>query len=74
LGLVSSRNPRLETVEELTRRIEDASRYAPLDRLALSPHCGFATSTANSSDETEALQWQKLARIVETARAVWGDN
>ena len=74
LGLVSSRNPRLETVEELTRRIEEASRYAPLDRLALSPHCGFATSTANSSDETEALQWKKLARIVETARTVWGSN
>jgi len=72
LGLVSSRNPRLETVEELTRRIEEASRYAPLDRLALSPHCGFATSTAHSSDEAEALQWRKLARIVETSRVVWG--
>jgi 5-methyltetrahydropteroyltriglutamate--homocysteine methyltransferase len=57
----------------LTRRIEEASRYAPLDRLALSPHCGFATSTANSSDEAEALQWKKLARIVETSHAVWGE-
>ncbi len=73
LGLVSSRNPRLETVEELTRRIEEASRYVPLEQLALSPHCGFATSTQHSSDEADALQWRKLARIVETARAVWGD-
>ncbi len=72
LGLVSSRNPRLETVEELTRRIEEAARFAPLDRLALCPHCGFATSTATSTPEAEALQWKKLARIVETARAVWG--
>jgi len=72
LGLVSSRNPRLETVDELKRRIEEASRYATLDRLALSPHCGFATSTQTSSPEAEALQWKKLACIVETARAVWG--
>lgn len=74
LGLVSSRDPRLETVDELKRRIEEASRYAPLDQLALCPHCGFATSVSRSSDEAEALQWRKLARIVETARAVWGES
>ncbi len=74
LGLVSSREPRLETVAELTRRVEEASHYAPLDRLALSPHCGFATSVSRSSDETEALQWRKLALIVETARAIWGES
>jgi 5-methyltetrahydropteroyltriglutamate--homocysteine methyltransferase len=73
LGLMSSRAPRLETVDELKRRIEEASRFAPLDQLALCPHCGFATSVDRSSDEAEALQWRKLERIVETARAVWGE-
>ncbi len=72
LGLVASRNPRLETADELKRRIEEASRYAPLDQLALCPHCGFATSVDRSSDEAEALQWKKLRLVVDTARAVWG--
>jgi 5-methyltetrahydropteroyltriglutamate--homocysteine methyltransferase len=72
LGLVASRNPRVETIDELKRRVEEASRFAPLDRLALCPHCGFATSVARSSDEAEALQWKKLRLIVDTARAVWG--
>jgi methionine synthase II (cobalamin-independent) len=74
LGLASSREPRLETVAELTRRVEEASRYASLDRLALSPHCGFATSVSRSGDETETLQWRKLALIVDTARAIWGTS
>lgn len=74
LGLVSSRDKRLETGDELKRRIEEASGYAPLERLALSPHCGFATSTQHSSDEADALQWRKLALIVETAGAVWGKS
>lgn len=72
LGLVSSRNPRMETIDELKRRIEEASRFAPLDQLALCPHCGFATSVERSNDEAEALQWKKLRLIVDTARAVWG--
>jgi len=72
LGLVSSREPRLETADELKRRIEEASRFAPLDQLALCPHCGFATSVARD-DAIEALQWLKLQRVVETARAVWGE-
>ena len=71
LGLVSSRAPELESVDALKRRIEEASRYAPLERLALCPHCGFATSVDRSSGEAEALQWRKLQRVVETARAVW---
>jgi 5-methyltetrahydropteroyltriglutamate--homocysteine methyltransferase len=74
LGLVASRNPRLETSDELKRRIEEASRFAPLDQLALCPHCGFATSVDRSSDEAEALQWQKLRLIVKTAHAVWGGS
>jgi 5-methyltetrahydropteroyltriglutamate--homocysteine methyltransferase len=72
LGLVASRNPRLETVDDLKRRIEEASKFAPLDQLALCPHCGFATSVTRSNDDAEALQWKKLQLIVDTARAVWG--
>ena len=74
LGLVSSRAPRLETVDELKRRIDDAARYVPLERLALGPHCGFATSASRSSEDAAALQWLKLARIVEAARDVWGGD
>ena len=54
LGLISSREPRLETVDELKRRIEEASRFTPLEQLALCPHCGFATSVDRSSAEAEA--------------------
>jgi methionine synthase II (cobalamin-independent) len=74
LGLVAARNPRLETVDELKWRIEQAGRYVPLDQLALCPHCGFATSVNRSNAEAEALQWKKLRLIVDTARAVWGGN
>ncbi len=72
LGLVSSKSPQLEDVDALERRIEEAARFAPLDRLALSPQCGFASSIKGnplSSQQQEA----KLARIVEVARAVWGE-
>ncbi|HWE74272.1 MAG TPA: 5-methyltetrahydropteroyltriglutamate--homocysteine S-methyltransferase [Stellaceae bacterium] len=72
LGLVAARNPRIETTDELKRRIEEASKFASLDQLALCPHCGFATSVTRSSDEAEKLQWQKLQLVVDTARAVWG--
>jgi len=72
LGLVAARNPRLETTDELKRRIEEASKFTPLDQLALCPHCGFATSVTRSNDDAETLQWKKLRLIVDTARAVWG--
>ena len=74
LGIVAARNPRVETVDEVKWRIEEAARCAPLDQLALCPHCGFATSVNRSSAEAEALQWKKLKLIVDTARAVWGGN
>ncbi len=71
LGLISSRNARMETADALKRRVEEASRYVPLERLALCPQCGFATSVGRSSAESEALQWRKLRLLVETARAIW---
>ncbi len=71
LGLVSTKRPDLETVDELAARIDEASRYVPLDRLAISPQCGFSTSivgNALSIDDQRA----KLEVLCETARRVWG--
>ncbi len=70
LGLVTTKKPRLESVEQLTRRIQEATKYVPLERLALSPQCGFA-STMEGNLITPARQREKLARVAETARRVW---
>jgi 5-methyltetrahydropteroyltriglutamate--homocysteine methyltransferase len=71
LGLVTTKKPRLESVDDLRRRIEEAARHVPLARLALSPQCGFA-STMEGNRITPDDQRRKLARVAETARAVWG--
>jgi len=71
LGLVSSKLPELESQDELRRRIDEASRYVPLEDLALSPQCGFA-STAAGNLLTMDEQRRKLELVVETARSVWG--
>jgi 5-methyltetrahydropteroyltriglutamate--homocysteine methyltransferase len=71
LGLVSSKRAKLESGEELMRRIDEASRYFPLENLALSPQCGFA-STMEGNLLTEEEQWAKLRLVAETARRVWG--
>ena len=70
LGLVSSKVPALESVDELRRRIDDAARFIDLDRLALSPQCGFA-STVAGNPLSEADQLAKLQRVVEVAALVW---
>ena len=71
LGLVSSKLPDLEAPADLHRRIEAAARHVPLDDLALSPQCGFA-STMEGNLLTEADQWAKLGLVARTAREVWG--
>jgi methionine synthase II (cobalamin-independent) len=71
LGLVSTKVPRLETVDELRRRIDEAARYLPLERLAISPQCGFGSDVAGNLI-SEDDQKRKLERVVETARRVWG--
>jgi 5-methyltetrahydropteroyltriglutamate--homocysteine methyltransferase len=73
LGLVSSKKPDLESSDFLRRRIEAAASYAPLEQLALSPQCGFASSI-KGNPLTQADQEAKLARIVETADKVWGNR
>ena len=72
LGLVSSKLPELEAQDQLQRRIEEASHYVPLEDLALSPQCGFA-SAMEGNLLSEAEQWDKLRLVVETARRVWKD-
>jgi 5-methyltetrahydropteroyltriglutamate--homocysteine methyltransferase len=71
LGLVSTKVPRLETVDELRRRIDEAAKYLPLERLAISPQCGFGSDVAGNL-VSEDDQKRKLERVVETARLVWG--
>ena len=71
LGLVTTKEPQLESQDELRRRIDEAAKFVPLENLALSPQCGFASVAAGnllSMDE----QWRKLALVVDTARKIWG--
>lgn len=71
LGLVSSKKPNLESKDELKARIEAASAFVELERLALSPQCGFA-STMEGNAVTAADQQAKLRLVAETAQEVWG--
>jgi 5-methyltetrahydropteroyltriglutamate--homocysteine methyltransferase len=73
LGLVTSKTGTLEQKEDIKRRIEEASKHADLDQLALSPQCGFA-STEEGNVLAEDEQWAKLRMIVELAGEVWGDT
>ena len=72
LGLMSSKRAAAEPKDEVKRRIEEATKYVPLDQCALSHQCGFS-STAHGNDLSEADQWIKLARLVEIAEEVWGE-
>jgi 5-methyltetrahydropteroyltriglutamate--homocysteine methyltransferase len=73
LGLVTSKSGRLEPKDEIKRRIDEAAKYIPLEQLALSPQCGFA-STEEGNILAEDEQWAKLKMIVEIAEDVWGKN
>lgn len=71
LGLVTSKAPKLEDKAAIKKRIEEAAHYLPLDRLCLSPQCGFA-STEEGNILTEEEQWAKIRLIKEIAQEVWG--
>jgi len=71
LGLVTSKSGRLESKDELKRRIDEAAKYVALEQLCLSPQCGFA-STEEGNVLAEEEQWAKLRMIVELAQEVWG--
>ncbi len=71
LGIVTTKSGKLESKDELKRRIDEAEKYAPLDQLCISGQCGFA-STEEGNTLTEDEQWAKLGRMVEVAEEVWG--
>jgi 5-methyltetrahydropteroyltriglutamate--homocysteine methyltransferase len=71
VGIITSKSGALEKKDDIKRRLEEAAKYAPLEQLALSPQCGFA-STEEGNILTEDEQWAKLRRIVEVADEVWG--
>jgi 5-methyltetrahydropteroyltriglutamate--homocysteine methyltransferase len=71
LGIVTTKSGKLESKDELKRRIEQAAKYASLDQLCISGQCGFA-STEEGNLLSEDEQWAKLRRLVEVADEVWG--
>jgi 5-methyltetrahydropteroyltriglutamate--homocysteine methyltransferase len=71
LGLVSTKVPELEKIDDLKRRIDEASRYAPLEQLAISPQCGFSSDVVGNLI-SEDDQKRKLEIVVETSRQLWG--
>ena len=73
LGLISSKFPQLEDKYAIKARIQEAAQYVPLERLCLSPQCGFA-STEEGNIMTEAQQWDKVRLVEEIAKDVWGED
>jgi 5-methyltetrahydropteroyltriglutamate--homocysteine methyltransferase len=71
LGLMTTKTPEIEPKDEIKRRIEEAARYVPIERLALSPQCGFASTIAGNALTIDDEK-KKLARVVEIADEVWG--
>jgi 5-methyltetrahydropteroyltriglutamate--homocysteine methyltransferase len=71
LGLISSKVPQMESPKDLAKRVKEAAKFVPMENLAISPQCGFA-STAEGNLITEDRQWDKLKLVVETARWLWG--
>jgi 5-methyltetrahydropteroyltriglutamate--homocysteine methyltransferase len=71
LGIATTKSGRLESKDELKRRIDEAAKYAPLDQLCISGQCGFA-STEEGNTLTEDEQWAKLRQMAEVAEEVWG--
>jgi 5-methyltetrahydropteroyltriglutamate--homocysteine methyltransferase len=70
LGIVSTKKPELENINDVAARIREAAKYFPLDNLTLSPQCGFA-STAEGNLLTEDEQWAKLKLVIDTVKKVW---
>ena len=71
LGLITTKRPELEDEDTVIARIHEAAKYIPLERLSLSPQCGFA-SCAIGNKLTEEQQWAKLQLVKRIAEKVWG--
>ena len=72
LGIISTKLSEMESISDLTTRIDEAAQYVPLEQLCVSPQCGFA-STVHGNEIPHEQQWRKLELVVNTAREVWGD-
>jgi 5-methyltetrahydropteroyltriglutamate--homocysteine methyltransferase len=77
LGIVSTKNPELESIDALLRRIDDAQKYAPMDRLGICPQCGFSSAAMSKfailpSKVTTDIQTLKIERLVEAGQRAWG--
>lgn len=73
LGLVSTKEAELESADDLKRRIDEASQYLPLEQLAISPQCGFSSGVGAGAPRMSLdQQFQKLERVLEVARQIWG--
>jgi 5-methyltetrahydropteroyltriglutamate--homocysteine methyltransferase len=70
LGLIDTKHAAMERADDIARRLEQAADYLPLEQLALSPQCGFA-STWHGNEIDEATQWRKLELVVDVAQRVW---
>ena len=71
LGLISSKFPQLENINDVTKRIHEAAQYMPLENMGISPQCGFS-STSHGNNITMDDQWRKLELVVKVAETVWG--
>jgi 5-methyltetrahydropteroyltriglutamate--homocysteine methyltransferase len=71
LGLITTKRPQLESLEVLAQRVVEASQYIPLERLGVSPQCGFASSVVGNNISPED-QRRKLELVIKTSQAVWG--
>jgi 5-methyltetrahydropteroyltriglutamate--homocysteine methyltransferase len=72
LGLVSTKEPALEPADFLARRIDEASKYLPLEQLAIGPQCGFSSGVgAGPARLSRDVQFRKLERVLAVARQVW---
>ena len=71
LGVVTTKSEEVETVDAMKRRVDAASRYLPIEQMAISPQCGFS-SGVGMVQLPEDVQWRKFQTLVKTAEAVWG--
>ena len=72
LGLISSKSPGLESQDDLRRRVDQAAKYVPIENLALSPQCGFASSSSGNLLTLDQQQ-RKLELVTETAQRIWSN-
>jgi 5-methyltetrahydropteroyltriglutamate--homocysteine methyltransferase len=71
VGVITSKSGTLESKDTVKKRIDEAAKFMPMEQMALSPQCGFA-STEEGNVLTEDQQWAKMREVVEIAEEVWG--